>query len=207
MEKDLITEERIKRSARNVFQRKGFNGTRIAEIADNAGINRAMIHYYYRNKKSLFDIIMQEAIVELLSGINTIINNKQTTLSEKIEMICVNFYDLLSENRDLTLFVLRELQASSGNIIDIYLSSLNLKISDSIFFRQLDKHIKEQKLDEIISARQIFINIVALSVFPFFGNKLLIKSLDLNGACSFDELTMERKQLQSVWIKKMLNLN
>jgi len=206
MEKDLITEERIKRSARYIFQRKGFNGARIAEIADNAGINRAMIHYYYRNKKALFDIIMQESIVELLNGINSIINNEQTTLTEKIEMICTNFYDLLSGNRDLPLFVLNELQSSSGNIIDIYLNSLNGKVSDSIFFRQLEEHIKEQQLDGIFSARQAFINIVALSVFPFIGSKLLIRFLDLNGAFSFDELTMERKQQGPLWIQRMLNL-
>lgn len=141
MEKDLVTEERIKRSARSVFQRKGFNGARIAEIADNAGINRAMIHYYYRDKKSLFDIVMQESIVELLSGNNSIINNEQTTLPEKIEMICENFYDLLSENRDLPMFVLSELQLNSGSFIDIYLDSLNSRISDSIFFKQLEEHI------------------------------------------------------------------
>jgi len=206
MEKDLITEERIKRSARNVFQRKGFSGARIAEIADNAGINRAMIHYYYRDKKSLFDIIMQESIVELLNGINCIINDKQTTLTEKIEMICGNFHDLLSDNRDLPMFVLNEIQSSSRNIIDSYLSLLEGKVSDSIFFRQLEEHIKEQKLDGIISARQVFINIVALSVFPFLGSKLLIRSLDLNGTFAFDELTMERKVQEPLWIQKMLNL-
>ncbi len=49
------TEEKIFKAAKDVFHRKGFDGTRMQEIADKANINMSMLHYYYRSKDKLFE--------------------------------------------------------------------------------------------------------------------------------------------------------
>ena len=48
------TEQQILDAAKTVFQAKGMDGARMQEIADAAGINKAMLHYYYRSKEMLF---------------------------------------------------------------------------------------------------------------------------------------------------------
>src|SRR5262245_51487236 len=55
--KDQPTEERIITAARKVFLSKGLAGARMQDIADEAGINKALLHYYFRSKEKLFDMI------------------------------------------------------------------------------------------------------------------------------------------------------
>lgn len=56
---DENTEEQILDAAKNVFQTKGMDGARMQEIADKAGINKAMLHYYYRSKQLLFEAVLK----------------------------------------------------------------------------------------------------------------------------------------------------
>ncbi len=103
MEKELMTEERIKRSARNVFSRKGFAGARISEIANSAGVKNAMVHYYFRSKQSLFDTIMKETVMKLRSIINDQTNESKekiynATTGKKIDLITLA--NLVNETSD-----------------------------------------------------------------------------------------------------------
>ncbi|MFA5669361.1 MAG: helix-turn-helix domain-containing protein [Balneolaceae bacterium] len=61
MEKE--TEERIFEAAQHVFQLRGYEGARMQEIADEAGINKSMLHYYFRNKSALFQEVFKKNIV------------------------------------------------------------------------------------------------------------------------------------------------
>ena len=67
------TELQIKEAAKKVFLKRGFGGARMQEIADEAGINKAMLHYYFRSKKKLFEVIFNEAIGEMIPHITNII--------------------------------------------------------------------------------------------------------------------------------------
>ena len=48
----MSTEEKIFEAAFKVFQNKGFTGARMQEIADEAEINKAMLHYFFRSKRN-----------------------------------------------------------------------------------------------------------------------------------------------------------
>ena len=69
------TEERIKEAARTVFMRKGYDGARMQEIADEAGINKALLHYYFRSKNKLFGEIFNDAFNQLVPRIGEIIGS------------------------------------------------------------------------------------------------------------------------------------
>ncbi|MFW6157387.1 MAG: TetR/AcrR family transcriptional regulator, partial [Balneolaceae bacterium] len=62
MPKDQETEAQIFEAAQKVFQRNGYAGARMQEIADEAGINKSMLHYYYRSKEKLFQAIFREGV-------------------------------------------------------------------------------------------------------------------------------------------------
>jgi AcrR family transcriptional regulator len=65
VKKALTTEEKILEAAKKVFHRKGFEGARMQEIADEAGINKALLHYYFRTKENLFDDVFKAAFREI----------------------------------------------------------------------------------------------------------------------------------------------
>jgi len=51
---------RILDAAREVFVERGLDGARMQDIADKAGINKALLHYYFRNKEKLFELILKK---------------------------------------------------------------------------------------------------------------------------------------------------
>ena len=95
--KDLSTENKIKEAARKIFTQKGYAATRTRDIAEEAGINLALLNYYFRSKKKLFDIVMLERVDELFGIFNNILSNKPSdrNIDEIIKDIIDMYYDML----------------------------------------------------------------------------------------------------------------
>ena len=81
--KDENTEEQILEAAKSVFQSKGMDGARMQEIADKAGINKAMLHYYYRSKQLLFEAVFNNAFSLLAPQLNAILNDDSSIEDKK----------------------------------------------------------------------------------------------------------------------------
>ena len=105
MEKNDNTKERILISAKKVFLLKGMAGARMQDIADEAGINKAMLHYYFQNKEKLFEVIFQESLSMFFPKITGIINADES-LFGKIENFCKVYIEQMQKNAYLPLFVL-----------------------------------------------------------------------------------------------------
>ncbi len=103
-ELDLNTEAKIKNAARLVFHTKGFAATRTRDIAEEAGINLALLNYYFRSKEKLFDIIMLETLQGFFKSISTIFIDEQTSLEDKTERIVSTYIDLLIIEPQIPLF-------------------------------------------------------------------------------------------------------
>ncbi|MGN6539204.1 MAG: TetR/AcrR family transcriptional regulator, partial [Ginsengibacter sp.] len=83
IEKDTSTEEKIKEAARKVFMEKGFAATRTRDIAEESGINLALLNYYFRSKEKLFHEVMSEKIQQFFGVLFPIINDSSTKLETK----------------------------------------------------------------------------------------------------------------------------
>src|SRR4030095_3134303 len=93
--KDLGTEHVIMEAAKKVFLRKGMAGARMQDIADEAGVKQAMVHYYFRRTGKLFVVIFMETAGKLLPRINAIFEGDQP-LFEKIELFCEEYISVVS---------------------------------------------------------------------------------------------------------------
>jgi AcrR family transcriptional regulator len=80
---DSSTEEKIKKAAQIVFHKKGFAAARTRDIAEEAGINLALLNYYFRSKEKLFNIVMIETFRSFFESVSRIINNPDTTFEKK----------------------------------------------------------------------------------------------------------------------------
>ncbi len=58
----LSTEKKILQSAISIFILYGYHGTTIQVIADNAIVNKSVIHYYFRSKENLYNIVVKNVI-------------------------------------------------------------------------------------------------------------------------------------------------
>lgn len=199
---DPSTEEKIKIAARIVFHKKGFAATRTRDIAEEANINHALLNYYFRSKKKLFDIIMMETMQGFLNSLTNVFNDTTSTLEQKIEDICSSYIDTLLDKPEIPLFVLSEL---SANPKDFALKiNAREKIAQSIFMKQLTDQLKKNKMGSQHPLHYIM-NIMALMVFPFIGNPILKNIAGLKQS-EFDTLMLERKKLIPMWVNQMLKL-
>src|SRR3954454_20198668 len=108
MQKDQSTEERILAAAQKVFLAKGMDGARMQDIADEAGINKALLHYYFRSKDKLFEQIFLDVASALLPRIFAILESDRG-LFEKIENFCDEYISQLIETPYVPIFILNEI--------------------------------------------------------------------------------------------------
>ena len=104
--KDENTEEQILEAAISIFQTKGMDGARMQEIADKAGINKAMLHYYYRSKKLLFEAVFKNAFSLLAPQLNNILND-DSSIEEKIKSFTSNYITFIIKHPYLPNFIIQ----------------------------------------------------------------------------------------------------
>lgn len=188
---DTSTEEKIKVAARKVFIKKGYAATRTRDIAEEAGINLALLNYYFRSKEKLFQEVMSEKFQQLFSVIFPIVNNEALSLEEKVEVLVENYIDMLLENQDLPLFVLSEIRVNPERFKEAVQAQKILKGSSLI------RQIQEKRPD--IDPIHFVVSLLGMVIFPFVAKPILFIN-----ASDFNELMQERKQLVTQWIKVML---
>jgi AcrR family transcriptional regulator len=195
-EVDLTTEEKIKEAARKVFTQKGYAATRTRDIADESGINLALLNYYFRSKEKLFHLIMEEKMVQLFGILFPIINDEESALQQKLELIASNYIDLLLANPDLPLFVLSEIRNNSGG----FLKQMPVKklLRESVLVKQL--HVARP---DIVPLHWIM-NTLGMILFPFIATPVF-KDTGVLDEKLFQQLMRERKKMIPVWIKAMLS--
>lgn len=184
--KDKGVEGHILLAAKKVFQTKGMVGARMQEIADEAGINKAMLHYYYRSKQQLFEAAFEQSFSLLALQLNKSLN-EDSPLEEKIRNFISNYISFIVEHPYLPNFIIQELNRSPEFILKFQDFFPDIKK----FKTQLEDEIPAEKR-ESVSVEQLFINILSLNVFPFLAKPLLkgFLSIDENG---FQELMEQRK--------------
>lgn len=186
--KDKNTEEQILSAAKSIFQSKGMDGARMQEIADKAGINKAMLHYYYRSKQLLFEAVFKNAFSLLAPQLNAILND-DSSIEEKVRNFTSNYITFISKHPYLPNFIIQELNRNPEFI-------LNMK--DTNGFPNIEKFKKqiaieiENGLIKPITAEQLFINIMALNIFPFVA-KPLIMAFTNTDAIAYKKIIDSRK--------------
>jgi TetR/AcrR family transcriptional regulator len=106
-ETSISTEEAILVAARKVFESKGFDGARMQEISDRAGINRALLHYYFRSKDKMFERIFDEALERFMPLLSTWDQDPDESWELKLKRFVRTFITFLKANS--MLFLLREI--------------------------------------------------------------------------------------------------
>ena len=164
------------------------DGARMQEIADKAGINKAMLHYYYRSKQLLFEAVFKHAFSLLAPQLNAILND-DSSIETKVKNFTSNYISFIVKHPYLPNFIIQELNRNPDFI---------LKMKENPGFPNLEK-FKKQVNSEVkngiikpISAEQLFINILALNIFPFVAKPLIMAFTNSNDK-NYKQLMEDRK--------------
>jgi len=169
----LSTRDKILQTAQQIFIEKGKDGARMQEIANRAGVNKAMLFYYFNSKDLLYLEVLSSIVGKLFQKVNEVVISEQEP-RKKLEQFVEAYINFLTENEGLPRIMLREI-ASGGEVIGkIFNETLSIEekpISGNIQSMIEDSIQKGQfrNVDPI----QTIINIIGMCVIYFIANPIL----------------------------------
>lgn len=184
----MTTEEKIFESARLIFQHKGLAGARMQEIADGAGINKAMLHYFFKSKQLLFEAVFMNAFSQIAPQINEIFNSHDSVF-DKIRKFTESYISFVITNPILPQFIVQEMNNNPEFATSI-IKHAN-RPNPAFLISQIEKEI-ELGIIKPIKPKQILLDIFSMTVFPFAAH-MLMKSIVQLSQEEFNELVQERR--------------
>ncbi len=178
-----------------MFMQKGYEATRIRDIAGLAGVNLALMNYYFKSKENLFLEIMQEKVQALFGNIVPVITDETIPLEEKLDIMVDSYLTVISADHNLPAFIFSELYRQDGRFVKLIPAS-------DIIESSILKQIKERQPD--INPVHFVLNILSMAFFPYIVAPLLIRT----GIVADEEmrkLMRERIKLIPEWSKLLIN--
>lgn len=191
MNEELTTEEKIKLAAKKIFMQKGLAGARMQDIADEAEINKAMLHYYFKNKQHLFDMIFEEKLGLLFSALGEIVT-ADVPFREKVAHFVDRQSDIVSDFPSLPLFILSEAWQNPGLIQD-KLKDKPLDLVSKKLKADYERAVTPTVLKEVPFAH-FMLNMISLILYPVMGEPIFKGILSMSPR-SYAAVLKQRKKM------------
>lgn len=193
-------EKAILTAARQVFLTKGLDGARMQEIADLAGTNKALIHYYYRSKDNLYRIVLKELMSEFFHSVLQVLDNEYP-LDQKVEAFFDHYTSFLQQNPMIARFILTEVGRNPSEVMEFFsvpkefgaFNKLNIMLEASI----RDGEIRQ------ISAIDFLLNLLSLTIFPALAQPILVPVLNLDEQAYEQLLERRKKTIPKLFMKSL----
>jgi AcrR family transcriptional regulator len=182
--RDGETEQRILRAARSVFVRRGTSGARMQEIAEEAGVNQALLHYYFRSKEGLAEAVFRETAGRLAPALFQLLGS-EATIEHKVERFVQLYIDTVRESPFIPGYIVAELQCHPERITTFAAEIAGLNPAGILrgYLRRLGEQIDAEAAAgrmRRIAPEQLLVNLLSLSVFPFIARPLLDVALEMD---------------------------
>ncbi len=169
------TELQILKAAREVFISKGLEGARMQEIADQAGINKALLHYYFRSKDKLFEAVFSEVAGNLFPAMRQVLV-AELGIREKINFVVKIYLKGIGENPFIPAFVINTLNTNPERFLK-YIKEAG--INPGVLQKQIDDEAAHGLIRHI-KAEHLMVNIIAMCIFPFFARPIIQNVFAMN---------------------------
>jgi len=174
MDNQDTTREKILTASREVFVEKGYDGARMHEIATRAGVNKAMIYYYFSSKDALFESILKESFKRFFNSFFEMTNMIDMEIDKLITTFIHAHIDFLAQNPYLPKIIIREIHVSNPVTHKVIHEFFDLELKNII--KELEYKIVQASVKgEIrqVDAMQTLWNVVALNLFYFMMKPIL----------------------------------
>ncbi|MCD6597520.1 MAG: TetR/AcrR family transcriptional regulator [Bacteroidales bacterium] len=191
----LVTQELIINAARYVFIRKGYSGARMQEIADEAGINKALLFYYFRSKENLFHAIFTGVLEQIQKEIINILNSEMD-LFDKLRFF-FNFYiGILQKNSFVPAFLIHEVNQNAQILVDDFKKAgFTMPVH---FIKQINRGVKQGRI-KAVDPVQLLLNMLSLAIYPIMAEPLIKGVLNIDDD-SYNEIIEKRKTELADWV-------
>ena len=195
------TDKLIINIARKHFVQKGFTATRMQEIADEANINKAMLHYYFRSKEKMYEEIIIQTLNTIIPRLAKAIEH-EGTLWERIEKLIETYINILIEQPDIPIFIMSELSQKQERFVKELKKRAAFFPVVQNFILQIMTEMQQGKIKEIPPIH-LFLNILGMTIFPFMAKPIFCTVFDFPEK-DFTALMEERKKIILEFVKAAL---
>lgn len=190
--KDCKTEQHIKETARHIFLKEGKMLATTQEIADAAGVNRTLLHYYFRSRDMLFNIVFTEALTKLRERLHEVLVSK-VEFRQKVERLLDVFFEDLTELPYLETFITLQLNQEPHKYEDMFVHLPGGKERIKSFLKEIQQEMEKGTIP-VMKPINYFINIFALIAYPYVARPVFKNMLDLSET-AYNKLLPERKDV------------
>lgn len=196
------TEEKIIASAEKLFYQKGKSGTSMQDIADDAGINRTLLNYYYRSKDQLFEAVFRKAMGSFVPNLAAMLQSDMP-FQDYVPVLIETVIDAMIRNPQIPIFVLQELSSNPERMPQII---KEMGIDPSIAIKKMDEEGRVPKAMGM-EPRQVILNILSLCIFPFAARSVVTEILFNGDNDAYIEAMEERKKLIPQIVQQIMMQN
>ena len=186
---DLATRDRILDAAHTVFLRQGTAAARTQEIADEAGVNKALLHYYFGTKEALAAAVFERVAGEFFSRIFATLRS-ELELEDKVRQLIGAYLEFLPARPYVVGYIVTELHAGRGWAEQLFARRGPMPLD--LLERQIQARVESGTMRPI-PVQQFVVNLISLIVFPFVARPVLEHVLRLDGP-RFAAFVEERKR-------------
>jgi TetR/AcrR family transcriptional regulator len=199
---DVSTEERLLEVAKNIFIARGLDGARMQDIADAAGINKAMLHYYFRSKDGLFEKVFDSISGKIMPDLTAIIE-QDLPIVAILDKVIHRYIDFVAENPSVPLFLISELTKDPKRIENLLHHTENFsKMQD--FGVKLLQEMQAGTIKQV-NPLHLILNILAMCIFPFLAKPMIQQVMKLSDA-DYDLILSQRKEQVSAFVHAALKI-
>ena len=199
MERHTETEQKIIASAEKLFYQKGKAGTSMQDIADDAGINRTLLNYYFRTKDQLFEAVFRGAMGRFVPELATLLHSG-ISIEEYIPVMIERIITAMIENPQIPAFVLQELNTNLNRLPQII---KGMGIDPEVALEKLERE-KPGLSTSGIDPRQVIISLLSMCIFPFAARPVITEILYGGDEDAFIKAMQERKKLVPLMVRQMM---
>lgn len=188
---DADTESRIFDAALRVFARKGRDGARLQEIADEAGIHRPLLHYYFRTKQQLYEAVAERMFSQFLASFDT--PTKGGTFADTLRAFIDHYIGSVQEHQHAAMWMVTENMAGNpilGEMLGRAFATEGSPQREMV--EAIERAIHNGEIRPV-NPRQLLLTVVSACVF-FFITLPTVKMMNPLAAEDFDAYVEERKR-------------
>jgi AcrR family transcriptional regulator len=205
--RDPGAEARILDAAHAVFVRRGTAGARMQEIAREAGVNSALLHYYFRSKERLAEAVFRRAAEDLLPAVIQVLASDRP-LDEKVTAVVAIELDRLAKTPYLPGYILSELAHHPERVRHLVGAVTGMAPEElgQRVLRTLGRQIRAEARAgamRAIAPEQFVVNLLSLCIFPFAARPMLAVVLGLDEAGFARFIARRRRELPAFFLKAL----
>lgn len=163
------TEQKIFDAAHEVFTQKGMDGAKMQEIANKAGINKALLHYYFKTKEKLYETVARAVIGRAVPVVQQLFEG-DLPFEEKIRHFIDFYIGLISKNTFIPLFIISEINKHPDRFFETVMPAELPR--PEIFFKQVQEEIAAGRIRPV-NPKHLIINTISMCIFPFVAKPMM----------------------------------